>query len=124
MEASAGSAGGIHVPFRLTTGLNLLDEWSARATQAERNVVHEILFSVTGWTVCAEYPVIDDVSTHLEFFVLARCDLAVKIRIHDFSSYGVVYVGPASAAPGLDQADPDDEAAPGFPAAGSGHRGP
>jgi hypothetical protein len=38
----------------------------------------------------------------MEFFVLAKCGLSVKIHVHSLESFGVVHVGPATDAPGLD----------------------
>jgi Family of unknown function (DUF6235) len=95
------------LPFRLTTGLGLLEEWSATATQVQKNVVNQLLFAIAGRTVFTEYIVVDDVTKTMEFFVLAKCHLAVKIRVHGLDSFGIVYIGPADAAPGLDRAVPD-----------------
>jgi hypothetical protein len=95
--------------FRLTSGMELLDEWSQAATQAERNMVNSALFAVVDRSVFAEYVVVDDIERTMEFFVFARNDLIVKIRVHDLSSFGIVYVGPACAAPGLDRAEPRPE---------------
>lgn len=53
------------------------------------------------------YDVIDDPRRTLEFFVLAKCDLALKVRVYNLNSFGIVYVGPAELAPGLDWAYPD-----------------
>jgi Family of unknown function (DUF6235) len=93
--------------FRLTSGLELLEEWSEGATQVQRNVVNHVLFAVASKAVFSEYAVVDDVTKTMEFFVLAKCDIAVKIRVHGLDSFGIVYVGPACAAPGLDCALPD-----------------
>ena len=97
------------LPFRLTTGLERLDEWSRNATQVEKNVVNHVLFAVASKTVFTEYVVVDDVTRTMEFFVLAKCHLAVKIRVHSLGAFGIVYIGPTSTAPGLDQAAPDPE---------------
>lgn len=93
--------------FRLTSGLELLEEWSKNATQVQKNVVNQVLFAVASRAVFSGYAVVDDVTRTMEFFVLAKCDIAVKIRVHGLDSFGIVYVGPASAAPGLDVAVPD-----------------
>src|SRR5208282_3089088 len=82
--------------FRLTSGLERLDEWSQNATQVEKNVVNRVLFAVAGKTVFSEYVVVDDVARTMEFFVLAKCDLAVKVRVYGLDSFGIVYIGPAS----------------------------
>lgn len=90
----------------MTTGLDLLDEWSTGAVQSQKNIVHRILFAVADMTVSTDYIVIDDVRDHMQFFVLAKSDLVVKIRIEGLDSFGLLYVGPAGAAPGLDVALP------------------
>lgn len=95
--------------FRLTSGLEVLDEWSLTAAQADRNAANRALFAVVEKTVFAEYDVVDDSEKTMEFFVFARNDLVVKIHVHDLSSFGIVYVGPAVEAPGLDCLKPDAE---------------
>jgi hypothetical protein len=87
---------------RLTTGLDVLEEWSKNATQHEKNVVHQVLFAVTERLVFSAYLVVDDVERPMEFFILTRFDLAIKIRIHDLDEFGIVYIGPGCDAPGLD----------------------
>jgi hypothetical protein len=94
-------AGGRPSSFTVTSGLDLLDKWSARATQSQKNIVNRIIFAVADKSVFTDYDIIDDVENHLEFFVLAKGDLAVKIRIEDFDSFGIIYIGPSCAAPGL-----------------------
>lgn len=97
------------LPFRLTSGLELLEEWSRTATQVQRNVVNQVLFAVASRAVFSEYAVVDDVTKTMEFFVLAKCDMVVKIRVHGLDSFGIVYVGSARSAPGLDCAVPDPQ---------------
>jgi hypothetical protein len=92
--------------FTITTGLDLLADWTAAATQADRNTIYAILFSVADHSVFTTRTVIDDTENHMEFFVLARNDLTVKIRIDDFDSFAILYIGPASTAPGLTPASP------------------
>jgi hypothetical protein len=98
-------------PLRLTSGFELLERWSEGATQVEKNVIHRVLFAVTDRTVFKDYVIIDDVTKTMEFFVICRCDLTVKIRIEDFDTCGITYIGPTCAAPGLDQAAPEARAA-------------
>jgi Family of unknown function (DUF6235) len=93
--------------FRLTSGLDLLEEWSRTAAQAEKNLVHDVLFAVADGSVFTGYDVVDDVERALEFFVLARHELTVKIRVHSLESFGIVYIGPTCDAPGLDRAAPE-----------------
>lgn len=88
--------------FTVTCGLDLLDEWSAHATQAQKNIVHRVIFSVADKSVFTDYVVVDDVENHMEFFVLAKSDLAVKIRIDGLDSFGILYIGPSSDVEGLD----------------------
>ena len=89
--------------LKLTSGIDLLDEWAHGAAQSRKNIVDSLLFSVVEKSVFGAYDVVDDVENHMEFFVLTKADLIVKIRIHDFESFGIVYVGPACSAPGLDR---------------------
>jgi hypothetical protein len=97
--------------FRLTTGLDVLNEWSQTATQAEKNVVDAALLAIVGKSVFAKYVVVDDPRKALEFFVLAKCDLAIKVHVYTLNAFGIVYVGPTASAPGLDCAGPDPELA-------------
>jgi hypothetical protein len=99
------------LPFRLTSGLEILDQWAANAGQAEKNIVHDVLFALAEKSAFANYDVVDDVAKTLEFFVLARGELTVKVRVHGLDSFGIVYVGPTCAAPGLDQVAPSWTAA-------------
>ena len=92
--------------FTITTGLDLLADWTAGATQADRNTIYAIMFAVADHSVSTARMVIDDTENHMEFFVLARNDLAVKIRIDDFDSFAILYIGPASTAPGLAPVSP------------------
>ena len=93
--------------FRLASGLEILDAWSQNASQAELDIVNRVLFAVTERSVFTQYQVVDDVARTMEFFVLAKRDLTVKIRVHGLDSFGITYVGPTCAAPGLDQAAPE-----------------
>jgi Family of unknown function (DUF6235) len=104
MSASLVPPSGRPSSYNVTSGLDLLDEWSAHATQSQKNIVNRIIFAVADKSVFADYDIVDDARNHLEFFVLAKNDLTVKIRIEDFDSFGIIYIGPSDSAPGLDQA--------------------
>jgi hypothetical protein len=104
MSASLVPASGRPSSFTVTSGLDLLGDWSARATQSQRNIVYAIIFAVADRDVFTDYDVIDDVENHMEFFVLAKNDLIVKIRIDGFDSFAILYIGPGCTAPGLDPA--------------------
>jgi hypothetical protein len=106
MSAPLVPASGRPSSFTVTSGLDLLDEWSAHATQSQKNIVNRIIFAVADKNVFTDYIVIDDVENHMEFFVLAKNDLTVKIRIDDFDSFGILYIGPSCTAPGLDPVRP------------------
>jgi Family of unknown function (DUF6235) len=93
--------------FRLASGLNVFDAWSQKASQTELDVVEQVLLDVTDKSVFTRYQVVDDVIRTMEFFVLAKHDLTVKIHVHDLDSFGIIYIGPTCAAPGLDQAAPE-----------------
>lgn len=88
--------------YTVTGGLDLFDEWSAQATQSQKNIVHRVLFSVADKSVFANYPVVDDVANHMEYFVLAKNDLTVKIRIDGIDAFSILYIGASVDAPGLD----------------------
>jgi hypothetical protein len=96
--------------LRLVSGFDVLERWSERATQIEKNIVHQVLFAVVDRSVFSRYAIVDDVTKTMEFFILSKCDLTVKIRLHDFEACGITYVGPTCAAPGLDRAAPEASA--------------
>jgi hypothetical protein len=99
--------------FRLTSGFDVFEEWSRNATQAARNIVNQVLFAIVEKSVFADYDVIDDAEKTMEFFVLARGEITVKVRVHGLDSFGIIYIGAAISAPGLDRAKPGLE--PGAP---------
>ncbi|HEX6520878.1 MAG TPA: DUF6235 family protein [Streptosporangiaceae bacterium] len=85
--------------LKLTSGTDLLDAWAQSAAQSHKNIVSELLFSVVEKSVFSRYEVVD-AGNPLEFFVLPKANLAVKIRMHDFESFGIVYIGQTCSAPG------------------------
>jgi hypothetical protein len=89
--------------FTVTSGLDLLEDWSAHATQPQKNIVYEIIFAVADKTVFTRYTVVDDAEKHMEFFVLTKNDLVVKVRIDSFDSFGITYIGSCRCVPGLDR---------------------
>jgi hypothetical protein len=88
--------------FRLHSGLELLDEWAEKAGQAEKNVVYRALFSVSNGSVFRTYKTLDDYKRPQEFFVLLKEDLVMKVCIHHFEAFGILYIGSVAGAPGLD----------------------
>lgn len=94
-------------PLRLASGMRVLDEWSQEATQAAKNLVNQVLFSIADGRVFGEYTIVDDPEKTMEFFVLTKHEITIKIRVHDLSSFGIIYVGPTISAPGLDRPGPE-----------------
>jgi Family of unknown function (DUF6235) len=92
----------VHRPrFRMDTGLEVLEDWAATATQSEKNAVYKALFAVADGSVFKAYRIVDDWQQLSEFFVVIRDDLLLKICVHSFDSYGIVYIGAQEGAPGL-----------------------
>ncbi|HEV2781541.1 MAG TPA: DUF6235 family protein [Actinophytocola sp.] len=95
-------AGSIHRPrFRMDTGLEVLERWADTATPSEKNAVYKALFAVADGSVFKNYRIVDDWQKLSEFFVLVKDNLVVKVCVHCFDSYGIVYIGPRQGAPGL-----------------------
>ena len=88
--------------FRMDTGFEVLEAWAETARQSRKNAVYRALFAVADGTVFRNYRIIDDFQQANEFFVVIRHDLVLKVCVHDFDSFGVVYVGPVANAPRLD----------------------
>jgi hypothetical protein len=109
MTAPFSPAGRRSSQFRLTAGLELLDQWSQHATQAEINAVNRVLFAIVDRTAFYQFPIIDDAEKAAQFFVLAECNLTVKICLHDLNCFEIAYVGPTSDAPGLAHPKPERE---------------
>jgi len=94
--------GSINRPrFRLDTGIDVLETWTESATQSEKNAVYKALFAMTDRSLFRNYRVVDDFLRLSEFFILVRDDLVIKICVHCFDSFGIVYIGPREGAPGL-----------------------
>jgi hypothetical protein len=86
--------------FRMDTGLDVLASWSDTARQSRRNVVYKALFAMIDGSVFRDYRIIEDFRRPSEFFVVVRDDLVIKLRVHCFDSFGVVYIGPPAGAEG------------------------
>jgi uncharacterized protein DUF6235 len=88
--------------FRLHSGMELLESWSATAGQAAKNAVYKALFSVADGSVFRAYKTLEDYQRLQEFFIVLNENLVLKIRVHHFEAFGIVYIGPLDGAPGLD----------------------
>lgn len=102
--------------LRLTSSIEVLENWSRDADDLAKTAVYEVLFSVTQGSVFKDHVVVDVPDRPTEFFVLTHRYLAVKIRLHSLETCEVVYIGPACGAPGLDRVS-SDAASPGEDAA-------
>lgn len=81
--------------LRLSSGLEILDNWARNANEIEKTAVYEVLFAVSERSVFSDYATVDDSDEVTEFSVLTRCRLAVKLRLHSIDLFGIVYIGPA-----------------------------
>jgi hypothetical protein len=81
------------VSFRMDDQFDVLDAWSETATDADLQAVYAVLFAVADGTVERDYEFVDDPHRLSEFAVLVHADLMVKIRVHSFDSFGLVYLG-------------------------------
>jgi hypothetical protein len=118
MNRPVEPVGGNHPGLRLDTGLNVLDGWAAHANNEEWTAVYAALFAMADRTLLDTHRIIEDEVELSEFFVLLLDDLVVKLRVHSFDSFGVVYVGPAANAPGAGHAfTPRQDSLPGEAAA-------
>lgn len=84
--------------FRLETGIEVLEEWTETARQTHKNAVYKALFAMLDGSLFRTYRVVDDFQRPSELFVIVRDDLVMKIRINCFDSFGVVHIGPPTAA--------------------------
>ncbi|MFI8434716.1 DUF6235 family protein [Streptomyces sp. NPDC079020] len=87
-------------PLRLTAGWELLERWSHTACQIHRNAVHKALFAIADRSVFRAYETADVPGRPLEFSVLVRDGLVLKIRIRDLDTFEITHVGAGGEAPG------------------------
>lgn len=86
---------------RLNMGMMCLEEWAADASQIEKNAVYEALFAVADGSVRQQHKVLDDVQRNGEFFVVVRDNLVVKIGLHPFNTFSIIYIGSLDDAPDI-----------------------
>lgn len=87
---------------RLSMGMACLEQWAVTASQAQKNAVYEALFAVSDGSVRQSHKVLDDVQRNGEYFVLVRDNLVVKVGIHPFNTFSIVYIGSLDEAPDID----------------------
>jgi hypothetical protein len=97
--------------LRMDTGIDVLEEWADGANQQDKNAVYAALFAMADRTLLRSHRVVDDGLQLDAFFVLLSGDLVLKMRMHCFDSFGIVYIGPHAGAPGLTSALGNDLAA-------------
>jgi uncharacterized protein DUF6235 len=79
--------------LQLVAGLEVLEHWSATATQAERNIVYEALFAIGDGSAFLIYDVFGDPEQIQNFTILVKADLTVKVCINRGESFELLYVG-------------------------------
>lgn len=80
--------------FRMETGHDVLESWAENASQSRKNAVYKALFAMLDGSLFRTYRIVDDFQRPNELFVIVKDDLAMKIRIHCFDSFGIVGIGP------------------------------
>jgi hypothetical protein len=90
-----------HPPVRMDTGIAILETWADSATTEDKDAVYAALFAMADRALLRTYPIIDDKVELSEFFIVLQDHLVLKMRVHSFDSFGVVYIGPREGAPGL-----------------------
>ncbi|TDV41073.1 DUF6235 family protein [Actinophytocola oryzae] len=89
-----------HPRVRLDTGHDVLASWSADASRREKDAVYAALFAMAERSLLHTHHVIEDEQELSEFLVVLENGMAIKMRVHSFDSYGIVYIGPRKNAPG------------------------
>ena len=80
--------------FRLTAGLDVLEEWARTASQSKKNALYRALFVMQDGSLFRTYPVIDDYRRPDEVVVVVKHDLAVRLRISSIDAFDIVAIGP------------------------------
>ncbi|MDA3646989.1 DUF6235 family protein [Saccharopolyspora indica] len=86
---------------RLTSGLQLLELWSATAGQIQRNQVYEALFDIADGRAAELYEVVVGARGR-ELVVAVRPDLLVKVCFTSPSTFGLRYIGTPGDPAGSD----------------------
>ncbi|MGB3444205.1 MAG: DUF6235 family protein [Actinophytocola sp.] len=87
---------------QLQNGWDLLTDWSETASQTRRNAVYAALFSMLDRTIFSTHQVIDDPRQPAEFFVAVKDGLVLKLRVNNFESFDITYIGALEQAPGFE----------------------
>lgn len=79
--------------LRLTSGVEVLNTWADTARQVELNAVQDALFAMLDRSVYADYEVIDDDAHPRDIVVVVRETLAIRVRLYDIATFGIVFIG-------------------------------
>lgn len=79
--------------LRLTTGIELLHAWWDTAGEVERDTVSDALFALLDGSVYTDYEVIDDPGYPRELVIVVLESLAIRARLHDAATFGIVFIG-------------------------------
>ncbi|MFE7132862.1 DUF6235 family protein [Streptomyces sp. NPDC057638] len=89
-------------PLRLHEGWELLERWSGSAGQIDKNAVHKALFAIADRTVFRTYRTFDIPGRPLDFYVLVRERLLLRIRVHRLDAFTIAHVGSVAETPEVD----------------------
>jgi hypothetical protein len=84
--------------LRLGSGIEVLNDWTETAKQADAEAVAGALFAIVERAVYRDYPVIDDSRVARELVVVVRDDLAIRVRLQDVEKFDIVFIGSVAAA--------------------------
>jgi hypothetical protein len=87
-----------HPLFRMDTGVDVLEKWAEDASQREKDVVYAALFAMTDHSLFRTYPIVEDGLELSDFSVPLQDGLVMKMRVHCFDSFGLIYLGPKEDA--------------------------
>ncbi|GAA4549760.1 DUF6235 family protein [Amycolatopsis samaneae] len=80
--------------LQFTSGFDLLEEWAQAASQAERNVVYEALFSVADGSAFMIYDIFGDSENPKHFIIVVKRNLVLKFSMRRAeSAFDLLYVG-------------------------------
>jgi Family of unknown function (DUF6235) len=95
---------------QLNAGVDVLNEWSANASQADRNRVYAGLFAVADGTLFAFFQTMTHRARPHELAICFHDKLVVTISRTEPGMFDIVYIGPPEQAPGFGRPDNADNA--------------
>ncbi|MFD9893995.1 DUF6235 family protein [Amycolatopsis sp. NPDC059027] len=80
--------------LQLTSGIEILEEWAQAASQADRNVIYEALFSIADGSAFLVYDIFGDGRNPHNFVIVVKRNLVIKFNMRrSESSFELIYVG-------------------------------